>query len=133
MAFRQKEAQETLLKNRVYKVNDVEIPSDMVITEVESPEMLSEIRGVIFDTPSELCLFTKGICFRYSKPSPPHIIKVEKLELKPDGYPCKVSMTQNNLFSLAKRSALDVLETSDGFYIVTSSLVFYAIRKGGLL
>ena len=105
----------------------------MVITQVDTPETLSEIRGVIFDTPSELCLFTKGVCFRYSKPSPPHIIKVEKLELNPDGYPCTVSMTQNNLFSLAKRSALDVLETSDGFYIVTSSLVFYAIRKGGLL
>jgi hypothetical protein len=101
----------------------------MVIAEVDSPEMLSEIRGVIFDTPSELCLFAKDICFRYNKPTLPHILKVEKLELNPDGYPCKVSMTQTNLFSLAKKGALDVLETSDGFYIVTSSLVFYSVKE----
>jgi len=110
-------------------VNDVEIPSDMVITEVDSPDMLSEIRGLVFDTPSEMCLFSKGICFRYSKPSPPHILKIEKLELNPDGFPVKIAMSQKNLFDFAKKSVLDVLETNDGFYIVTPSLIFYSINE----
>ena len=101
----------------------------MIITDVESPKILEQIRGLLFDTPTELCLFSKGICFRYNKPSLPHIIKVEKLELNPDGFPVKIQMTKKGLFDFAKKSALDVLETTEGYFIVSSSLVFLCPKE----
>lgn len=113
-------------------MGDVDIPSDMIITDVESPKILDQIRGLLFDTPTELCLFSKGVCFRFNKPSLPRIIKVEKLELNPDYYPAKIEMKQQDLFNFARKQALDVLETSEGYYIVSNTLVFLCSKEAKL-
>lgn len=69
------------------------------------------------------------MAFHYSKPGPPKIMVVEKLELNPDSFSCKVELSQKTLFDFAKKRALFVFETDEGYYLPSSELVFFS-KKG---
>jgi hypothetical protein len=118
--------------NRI-KVENVELPLDMIECDVDSKDKLETIRHgqILIETPNDFYLVSsKGnMAFHYSKPGPPKIMAVEKLELNPDSFSCKVELSQKTLFDFAKKRALFVFETDEGYYLPSSELVFFS-KKG---
>lgn len=116
------------------KVESVDLHSDMIISEVDSPEKLKELdpKHLFIETPEAFfaILPKEDVVFRYTKLSSlPRIIKVEKLELSPDAYSMKAELSQHALFEFAKRYGFSLLETSDAFYIYGEGAVFYAKKE----
>jgi hypothetical protein len=118
--------------NRI-KVENVELPLDMIECDVDSKDKLETIRHgqILIETPNDFYLVSsKGnMAFHYSKPGPPKIMAVEKLELNPDSFSYKVELSQKTLFDFAKKEGLFIFETDEGYYLPSSELVFFS-KKG---
>lgn len=115
------------------KVENVELPFDIIECDVDSAEELETLRHgqTLIETKSDLYLISKNgdMAFHYSKPGPPMTMKTEKLELNPDHFACSVQLSQKTLFDFAKKRALFVFETDEGYYLPSSELVFFSKKE----
>jgi hypothetical protein len=122
-----------LRKPKHVKVDNIELPSDVILSDVDSLEKLNNIQNgqVILETEKDLYLLDKeGMAFRYAKPNClPQIMKCEKIEVHPDHFSVKVQLSQDALFEFARKQSLILFETNDGFYVPSSEIVFFSNKK----
>lgn len=111
----------------------IELPSEMVISQVDSLERFKAIDKhgqICIETPNEVYVLKGPVAFRYEKPSAkPHIINVESLELNPDHFTLKVTLTKDQLFSFARRQQIILFEAADGYYIPNGEVIFQAKKE----
>jgi len=119
-----------LVRKERLKVSEIDLPLDMTISHVNDPTILERIQSgkFLIETPTDLYLVDpKGnVAFHYSKPGPAKTLKVQKLEVSPDNVAVKAEITEETIIQIAKRMNLMLFETSDGFYLPSSDMVFFA-------
>jgi len=118
---------------KIVRISNIELSDFMCILNIDNFSRLVSLQKpdeTILETDREYFLIHENLAYRcFKEKAMPKTLKVNSLELNPDGFSVKVCVEKDVLLSFALRNNMLVFETEDQYVIPTDIYLFAKKEK----